>query len=93
MSAPEADRSARDGVERELLSWMSEAKPSADAERFERLALALFRFQFTACAPYARLCASLDRTPDRVEQVSDIPAVPTSPERNECRRLARREAS
>ena len=79
MSAPEAevDRSAREGVERELLAWMSEAKPSADAERFERLALALFRFQFTACAPYARLCASLDRTPDRVEQVSDIPAVPT----------------
>lgn len=79
MSATEAevDRSARDGVERELLAWMSEAKPSADAERFERLALALFRFQFSACAPYARLCASLDRTPDRVEQVSDIPAVPT----------------
>ena len=79
MSALEAevDRSAREGVERELLAWMSEAKPSADAERFERLALALFRFQFTACAPYARLCASLDRTPDRVEQVSDIPAVPT----------------
>ena len=58
MSAPEAevDRSARDGVERELLAWMSEAKPSADAERFERLALALFH----------RLESEYGLTPDTV---------------------------
>lgn len=72
-----ADRRARDEIERELLAWMTEPAPAPDSERFERLALALFRFQFAACPPYARLCRSLERTPDEVARVEEIPPVPT----------------
>ena len=71
------DRAARDEIGRELLEWMAESSPPLDLARFERLALSLFRFQFEACPPYARLCQSLDRTPDAVERVEDIPPVPT----------------
>jgi len=74
---PEPDRAARDEIERTLLDWMEEDAPATDPERFERLALALFRFQFAACPAYARLCLSLDRTPDEVERVEEIPPVPT----------------
>ena len=68
----------RDALEAEILDWMAGGSGAApDPERFERLALALFAFQFEACAPYARLCASLGRSPDRVSRVEEIPAVPT----------------
>lgn len=74
---PGPDRSTREEIERELLAWMTEDVPAADPDRFERLALALFRFQFAACPAYARLCTSLERTPDRVERIEEIPPVPT----------------
>ena len=68
----------RDVIEAELLHWMREgATAKQDPERFERLALELFAFQFEACAPYARLCESLDRRPGQVSCVEEIPAVPT----------------
>ncbi|MEM9175934.1 MAG: long-chain fatty acid--CoA ligase [Myxococcota bacterium] len=71
------DTGDRATIERALLDWMSAPSAERDDARFERLALDLFRFQFGACAPYARLCTSLERTPDSVARVEDIPAVPT----------------
>ena len=68
---------ARAAIEAELLDWMGATPWRRDAARFERLALALFRFQYGACAPYRRFCRSLGRDPDRVDRVEDIPAVPT----------------
>lgn len=73
----------RAAIEAELCEWMQ--RPwSADGpqdrsgrERFDRLALALFRFQYDHCDSYARLCRSLGRTPDAVTRSEDVPAVPT----------------
>jgi hypothetical protein len=56
---------------------MAQTPWQADEARFERLALALFRFQFDACEPYARFCRSFDRTPENVTRSDEIPAVPT----------------
>lgn len=48
-----------------------------DAEReFERLALAVFAYQFETIAPYHRLCRGLGRTPDTVSSWRAIPAIP-----------------
>jgi hypothetical protein len=70
-------------IESEILAWTRES-PWAGAEagarddvRFERLALALFRFQFEACQPYGRFCRSLEQSPATVGKFADIPAVPT----------------
>lgn len=64
-------------LENEILEWMRERPWQPDAERFERLALSLFEVQFAACAPYALLCQSLDRTPPSVSSCEEIPPVPT----------------
>jgi hypothetical protein len=76
---------ARAELESEILEWMAQSPwPSAEAQandsgnaRFERLALALFRFQFESCQPYARFCEFLERTPATIGKFADIPAVPT----------------
>lgn len=65
-------------IERVLLAWIAEgldAKPSE--ERFERLALALFRLQWESGAAYRKLCAAFGRDPRGVRHWRDIPAVPT----------------
>jgi hypothetical protein len=67
----------RDEMEQELLRWMRSGEWQRDEERFERLALALFRFQFDHCEPYARYAQTLGRTPERVDRASEIPPVPT----------------
>jgi hypothetical protein len=67
----------RTEIEVDVLEWMKRTPWHADHARFERLALALFRFQFEACEPYARFCRSLERTPSNVEGFEEIPAVPT----------------
>ncbi|MAG30377.1 MAG: acyl-protein synthetase [Deltaproteobacteria bacterium] len=70
----------REAIEEELLLWIAEpwnAQSERDDARFERLALALFRFQYGHCEPYARLCRSLDRVPENVMRSEDVPAVPT----------------
>jgi hypothetical protein len=64
-------------LERELLAWMRDEPARHDEARFERLALALFAFQFEANAPYGRFCAARGATPDRVSSWAEIPAVPT----------------
>jgi len=68
---------SRDAIERELLSWMREEPEQRADERFERLALALFAFQFAANPPYGRFCAARGVTPERVRSWREIPAVPT----------------
>jgi len=75
--ASKSDHATRDAIERELLAWMTEATPAIDPARFERLALALFGYQFAACPAYAALCTSLGRPPEHVERVEEIPPVPT----------------
>jgi len=67
----------RTEIEADVLEWMKRTPWHADHARFERLALALFHFQFEACEPYARFCRSLERTPSSVEGFEEIPAVPT----------------
>lgn len=67
----------RSAIEDELLAWMAEDPWQEDPARFERIGLSLFRFQFGACRPYALLCESLERTPETVRSVAEIPAVPT----------------
>lgn len=67
----------RDEIESEILAWIAEPEWRADEARFERLVLALFRFQVDHCKPYARYAMALDRTSDRVEHSAQIPAVPT----------------
>ncbi len=47
------------------------------ADRFNALALALFRAQFAAVPPYRRLCEARGVTPDDVAEWTQIPAVPT----------------
>ena len=64
-------------IETDLLEWMRQKdKSREDPDRFDRLALALFAFQFESCEPYQRFCASMKRTPDNVSRLEDIPPVP-----------------
>lgn len=69
----------RGELDAELLSWMREPFQTAsnDDERFERLALGVFAFQFEHCVPYRRLCKARGATPDEVACWRDVPAVPT----------------
>ena len=67
----------RADLEEDLLRWMGDEAWAFDPTRFEHIALALFRFQFEHCKPYSMLCQSLDRTPDRVANADEVPAVPT----------------
>lgn len=64
-------------IESEILEWVEESEWREDEARFERLALALFRFQYDHCEPYARYAMALDRTPAQVGHAAQIPAVPT----------------
>jgi len=69
--------SERDAIEHELLAWMRDEPQRQDDARFERLALALFAFQFGANPPYGRFCAARAATPASVLSWREIPAVPT----------------
>ncbi len=69
-------------LDAKILAWMreeppSERQPPRDDERFGALALELFEFQFTHCAPYARFCSARGAMPSSVSHWSEIPAVPT----------------
>lgn len=64
-------------IEKYVLDWMGQSPWRPDPARFERLALALFHFQYEACQPYRRFCQALEKTPSNIEHWSGIPAVPT----------------
>ena len=74
MTTSEAARAA---IERELLAWMRDEPALHDERRFERLALALFAFQFECNVPYGRFCTGRGKTPATVGSWREIPAVPT----------------
>ncbi len=76
MSRGHADP-ARASLDAEVLRWMREPDWREDEGRFDRLARALFAFQFERCAAYRGFCERRDRTPDRVTSWREIPAVPT----------------
>jgi hypothetical protein len=67
----------RADIDRAVLAWMREPAWGADEERFERLALELFAFQFEHCAAYGAFCSRRGRTPETVRSWRDIPPVPT----------------
>jgi hypothetical protein len=68
---------ARAGLDAEVLAWMREPEWRDDEGRFERLALAIFAFQFERCAPFRRFCQGRSRTPAELRSWREIPAVPT----------------
>ena len=74
MSARTGERA---GIERELLAWMEREPERYDERRFERLALALFAFQFEHNDAYGRFCAARGRTPATVTSWREIPCAPT----------------
>ncbi len=69
-------RPTREVIEGELLAWMREDAWVPDDDRFNTLALGLFRFQAEACAPYRALLAYRGVDPSRVEDWRGIPALP-----------------
>lgn len=54
------------------------AKTHLSDDRFNELALAVFRFQFEHNIPYRKYCERRSRTPKDVAHWHDIPAVPTA---------------
>lgn len=64
-------------LDSEIIAWMREPDWSDDERRFDRLARALFAFQFEHCAAYARFCVSRGVTPKRIDDWREIPAIPT----------------
>jgi hypothetical protein len=67
----------RAAIEGELLAWMRDEPDVHDEALFERLALALFAFQFEKNPAYGRFCRARGRTPATVSGWREIPAVPT----------------
>jgi hypothetical protein len=74
--APAADP-RRAALDAELLGWMRESRWERDDERFERLALGSFRFQFEHCPPYRRFCQGRGVTPSSARSWRELPCVPT----------------
>ena len=87
---------ARAALDARALAWMREPLETwrCDEARFTALALDLFAFHFAHCAPYRRLCERRGRTPDRVAEWREIPAVPAGAFKEMALRsfLAEREA-
>lgn len=50
----------------------------ADEDRFERLALEVFAYQYERNEPYRNYCDRIGATPDEVESWREVPAVPAS---------------
>ena len=69
------DQRAR--LDREILGWMAEPVWKFEEARFDRLARALFAYQFAHCKAYGRFCAGRGITPDVIANWRDIPPVPT----------------
>jgi hypothetical protein len=77
LGAQTLDVRRRADLEGAILAWMAETEWQRDDDRFEALALDLFRFQYDACEPYRRYCESLGRSPQTVARADEVPAVPT----------------
>ena len=83
----------RSEIERELLAWMGESTWQADDARFEKLALALFAFQFEANAAYGRFGQARGCTPADIaswrpiSEASAAEPMDTAPRPKKWRRL------
>lgn len=86
MDVPGGDRGATqrdfdalvDTLVKSFEAFGREGPATWDAASFDRLALAAFRLQFDACAPYRALCEARGATPSAVTRWQDVPAVPTT---------------
>ena len=67
---------SRKEIDREVLKWISEPWEE-DSERFNDLALKIFRHQVTHCAPYKSFCQSRGISSE-IDTWRDIPVVPTT---------------
>ena len=67
---------ARAALDAEIMTWLREPVWREDEARFERLALALFAFQFEHCPPYRRFCEGRGHTPRSVRSWRAVPPVP-----------------
>ncbi|MFS0723295.1 long-chain fatty acid--CoA ligase [Paenibacillus sp. 1P07SE] len=65
-----------EGLQREIMAYISLAPEQARPEEFERLALQLFKYQFANIEPFRAFCRLRGRTPRTVRTWRDIPAVP-----------------
>lgn len=74
---PDAHAALAERLETAFEDWNADNRAWSD-DRFESLALEVFRLQFEANRPYARYCRSLDRTPQDVTSWAEIPPVPTA---------------
>ncbi|MDZ7781317.1 MAG: long-chain fatty acid--CoA ligase [Gemmatimonadota bacterium] len=63
---------------RDLLAVLAEGVETWPRERFEGLALRVFRHQYERNATYRRFCEGRGRRPDTVTSWTDVPAVPVS---------------
>jgi acyl-protein synthetase LuxE len=65
-------------LEAAVLAWIAEGVHApVSEERFEALALALFRLQYASGAAYRRLCDAFGCDAERVRHWRDVPAAPT----------------
>ncbi len=62
----------------ELMAVMDRRGPHLADEGFQRLALRVFTYNYTRVAAYTAYCDARDRTPSRVMDWTEIPAVPTA---------------
>jgi hypothetical protein len=66
-------------IERRILDVIhAEAGASLSGERFNRLALDVFAFQYGANEPYRRYCQARSATPHNVRNWHDVPFVPAA---------------
>ncbi len=63
---------------RPMLSEVRDYLAAPDPERFEELALAVFRYQYEGNEPYRRFCERRDRSPENVARWTEIPAAPVT---------------
>lgn len=62
----------------ERLTRLTVAPPPLPSDAFSEIALNLFQLQFEHIPPYRQYCLALQRTPDSVQIINDIPPLPTS---------------
>lgn len=76
------DKTALDLQQRALCVIVRGVLKATTDEEFDRLACAVFTFQYERCAPYRAYCDRVKWTPQNVAHWKQIPAVPTSAFKN-----------
>lgn len=63
-------------ISEKVADFVRDADADPSSESFNSLALEVFEYQYRSIKPYRRLCQHKDRTPETVQDWSEIPAVP-----------------